>query len=195
MEEQGRPQGAETGTDRRLPGPDPDWKAKYRAEWLTGGLVLGLALFAVMGLEYLLRGVRAQAGWVGLLLAVAPLAVLVAVLVIYGRRGAALRGARFTYGKAFGFSLWICLLSGIIYGTGIFLLLEVVDPVYFGRTFEQALTVYLQAGMLTVQEGRELMELMHSLPFMVVSGILAMVLQGGFVALFTSAVVRYRVNQ
>lgn len=193
MEEQERPQGAETGTDRRLPGPDPDWKQKYRVEWLTGGLVLGLALFAMMGLEYLLRGVRT--GWIGLLLSVAPLAVLVAVLVVYGRRAAALRGPGFTYGKAFGFSLWICLLSGIIYGTGMFLLLEVVDPVYFGRMFEQVLTIYLRSGMLTVQEGREVMAMMHSLPFMVVGGMLAMVLQGGFVALFTAAVVRYRVNQ
>lgn len=192
MEEQERPQGMDGSTDRRLPVDDGAWKQRYRGEWMTGGLVLGLALFAVLGLQYLLRGVvEGSALWAGLL-SLAPFGAIVAVQVVYGRRAAALRRFGFTYGRAFGFEVLVCLLSGIVYGAGYFLLAEVVDPVYFGRTLEQVVAIYLRSGLMTVEQARQAMELMHSLPAVICATMLAMVLQGGFVALFTAAIVRHR---
>ena len=62
-------------------------KKQYTAEVFTAAMVMGLGLFVVMFLQYLLRD---AGGVLSLLLSFATFAVVVAVLIIYGRRAAAL---------------------------------------------------------------------------------------------------------
>ena len=171
-------------------------KQKYRTELLTAGMVLGLAMTGVLVLQYVLRGVRI--GWVGMLLSLAGLAVTAAVLVGYGRRAAALcppderRPEGFTYGRAFGFSLLVCLLGGVIYGAGYFVMAEAVDPAYFGQIIDQVVRLYIESGLMTQAQAELTAAAMHNLLMVILGYVLAMALQGGFVALFTAAIVRRR---
>lgn len=171
-------------------------KQRYRSELLTAGMVLGLAMFAVLVLQYLFRD---AGGFFAGLLSFAGFAVIVAVLIVYGKRAAALfppdpvlRPNGFTYGRAFGFSLLVSLLSGIVYGAGYFLIAEAIDPRYFGESMERVAEVYVTSGLMTAEQVRDGMALMHNLFVVIFANMMAMLLQGGFLALFTSAVVRYR---
>lgn len=171
-------------------------RQKYRGELLTGGMVLGLAMFLILVLQYVARN---AGGFLVGFLSFANFAAIVAILIIYGRRAAALfppdpvlRPNGFTYGKAFGFSLLVSMLSGIVYGAGYFLLTEVVDPAYFGQAMERVAELYVSSGMMTAEQVRAGMALMHNLFVVIFANMIAMLLQGGFLALFTAAVVRYR---
>lgn len=167
---------------------------KYWTELLTGGMVLGIVMVVILVLQYLIR--NQEAGFVGALLSFANFAAVVAVLIVYGRRVAALYEAHplgFGYGRAFGFSLLLSMLSGIIYGAGYFLMAEVVDPAYFGAVQQKVLEIYAEAGKMTneqVDMMREAMGLMHNLFVVIFSYVFVMLFQGGFVALFTAAIVR-----
>ncbi|WP_298064732.1 DUF4199 domain-containing protein [uncultured Rikenella sp.] len=172
-------------------------KKKYRGELLTAGMVLGLAMFVVLVLQYLARDL--PGGFLSGLLSFAGFAVIVAVLIVYGRRAAALcppdpvlRPGGFTYGRAFGFSILVSLLSGIVYGAGYFLMTEVVDPRYFAQGMERVAELYVSSGLMTAEQVREGMALMHNLFVVIFANMIAMSLQGGFLALFTSAIVRHR---
>lgn len=175
-------------------------RQKYRGELLTAGMVLGLVMFAVLVLQYLTRNV--PSGFLGGLLSFANFAAMVAVLIIYGRRAAALcpadpvlRPGGFTYGRAFGFSILVSLLSGIVYGAGYFLLTEVIDPRYFGQAMERVAELYVSSGLMTAEQVREGMALMHNLFVVIFANMIAMLFQGGFLALFTSAIVRHRATK
>lgn len=174
-------------------------RKKYRAELLTGGMVLGLAMFAILLLQYLSRNV--PSGFLGGFLSFANFAAMVAVLVIYGKRAAALcppderHPGGFTYGRAFGLTILMSLLSGIVAGVGYYLMAEVVDPAYFGRTMDQVARIYVESGMMTAEQVREGLALMHNLFVVVFANMIAMLFQGGFIGLFTSAIVRYRANK
>lgn len=166
-------------------------------ELLTGGMVLGLAMFAVLVLQYLTRNVAS--GFLGGLLSFANFAAIVGVQVIYGRRAGALyrlepvsRPNGFTYGRAFGFAVLVSLLSGIVAGAGYFLLAEVVDPAYFGRTMDRVAQIYVESGLMTAEQVREGLALMHNLFVVIFANMFAMLFQGGFVGLFTAAIVRQR---
>lgn len=158
--------------------------------------MLGLAMFAILVLQYLLREVGGF--WVGLL-SFANFAAIVAVLIVYGRRAAVLcppdpllRPGGFSYGRAFGFSLLLSMLSGIVYGAGYFLLTEVIDPHYFGQAMERVAELYVSSGLMTAEQVQAGMALMHNLFVVIFAQMIAMLFQGGFLALFTSAIVRYR---
>lgn len=171
-------------------------RQKYRGELLTGGMVLGLAMFVIMVLQYLLRDVG---GFLVGLLSFAGFAAILVVLIVYGRRAAALcppdpllRPNGFSYGRAFGFSLLLSLLSGIVYGAGYFLLTEVIDPDYFGQAMNQVAEMYVSSGLMTAEQVQAGLALMHNLFVVIFANMVAMLFQGGFLALFTSAIVRYR---
>lgn len=173
-------------------------KKQYTAEVMTAAMVMGLGMFVVMFLQYLLRD---AGGMLGVLLSFANLGVVVAVLIIYGRRAAALcppdpqrRPNGFTYGRAFGFSVLVSLLSGIIYGAGYFLLTEVIDPQFYGDTINEVAKLYVSSGLMTAEQVQAGVALMHNLFVVILANMIAMLFQGGFVALFTSAIVRYRPN-
>lgn len=175
-------------------------KKKYRAELLTGGLVLGLVMLVMLVLQYLVRNM--PPGSIAGLLGLVSFGAMVAVLVIYGKRAAALyqpdpdlRPGGFTYGRAFGFSILMCLLSGVVYGAGYFLMAEMVDPVYFGQIMEQVARMYVKSGVMNAEQAREAMGMMHNQLLVIFGHMLAMAMQGGFVALFTSAIVRHRANR
>lgn len=175
-------------------------KQKYRMELLTGGMVLGLAMFLILVLQYLTRNV--PSGFLGGFLSFANFAAIVAVLLIYGRKAGALyqpepllRPNGFTYGRAFGFSVLVSLLSGIVAGAGYFLMAEVVDPAYFGRAMDQVARIYVESGMMTAEQVREGLALMHNLFVVIFANMIAMLFQGGFIGLFTAAIVRHRANK
>lgn len=171
-------------------------KKRYWNELFTGSMVLGLAMFAVFVLQYLAR--NQPAGIAMGLLSLANFSVVVAVLVVYGRKVAALyqpdaqNPIGFSYGRAFGFSLKLATLSGIIYGAGYFLMIEVVDPVYFGAMLNQAAELYVTSELMTADQVGEMLDLMHNLFVVIFSNMVVMLFQGGFVALFTAAIVRTR---
>ncbi|MCH5305445.1 MAG: DUF4199 domain-containing protein [Rikenella sp.] len=175
-------------------------KQKYRIELLTAGMVLGLAMVAVLLLQYGTRNLGSA--FVAGALSCATLVSIVAVFVFYGRRAAALcppdpaaRPNGFTYGRAFGFSLLVSLLSGIVYGAGYFWMAEVVDPHYFGQVIDRATELYDSSGLMTAEQMLEMKAMMHNQWILIAGHMLAMAMQGGFVALFTSAVVRHRPNR
>lgn len=174
-------------------------KQKYRVELLTAGMVLGLATFGVVVLQYATRNLASA--FVSGLLSCATFGAIVAVQIVYGRRAAALcppdplrRPNGFTYGRAFGFSVVASLLSGIVYGAGYFLMTETVDPGYFGQIIDRVAEAYVSSGLMTREQISAVVGLMHNLWWVIFANMVVMLLYGGFVALFTSAVVRHRAN-
>lgn len=174
-------------------------RQRYRIELLTAGMVLGLAMFALLVLQYWTRNLASA--FVSGLLSCATFGAIVAVQIIYGRRAAALcppdpavRPNGFTYGRAFGFSVLAALLSGIVYGAGYFLMIEVVAPHYFGQVIDRVAELYVSSGLMTAEQVGMARGLMHNLGMVIFSNMSVMLLYGGFVALFTSALVRHRVR-
>lgn len=176
-------------------------KRYYRTELLTGGLVLGLILTGIAFLQYFTR--NQGPGLLQSILAMADFAGAVAVLVVYGKRvstkyAEAYPTMGFSYGKAFGFSLLLVMLSGVIYGMGYYLLTEVVDPGAYGELKQAVITgameIYEKMPNFTPEQietsGRMLNFMFHNLLGNVIVYTLAMLFQGGFVALLTSAIVR-----
>ena len=79
-----------------------------------------------------------------------------------------------------------------MYGVGYFLLTEVIDPHYFGQAMERVAELYVSSGLMTAEQVQAGMALMHNLFVVIFANMVAMLFQGGFLALFTSAIVRYR---
>lgn len=170
-------------------------RQKYWGELLTGGMVLGLVLFGIMLLQHVTRFMGRE---VNTVLSVLSFGATVAILVIYGYRAARyclpdkLHPGGFTYGRAFGFSLLVSLLAGIICGAGYFLLTEVIDPVFFGEMIQQFAEMYVSSGWMDADQAKEMIALAHNIFVVILGNMVVMLLKGGFVALFTSAFVRHR---
>ena len=79
-----------------------------------------------------------------------------------------------------------------MYGVGYFLLTEVIDPRYFGRAMERVAELYVSSGLMTAEQVQAGMALMHNLFVVIFANMVAMLFQGGFLSLFTAAIVRYR---
>ncbi len=178
-------------------------KQYYRSQLLTGALVFGVAMVVILLLEYVFSSVptvQKILGYVG------GLVVVIAVLVVYGKRVAAryaqARPAEgFSYGRVFGFSVLMSMLAGVICGVGYYLLTEVIDPAHFAAEREKAMTEAVETLRQNPQITEEMIEqqvsmsnyisgMMQTLGGSIGFNVFGMLLWGGFVALFTSAGVR-----
>lgn len=167
----------------------------YNRELMTGSLILGVALVAVMVLQYLIRNM--EGSFLAALLSLAGFVVIVVAQLRYGRRVAALSSLAdgFSLGKAFGFMLMLSASAGVIYGLGAYIMQEVVDPAYYYDLQNKMVQVYVKSlGMTPEQasafDSAEVRKMMSQIWIVVFSGIFGMVFQGGLIALFTSAMVR-----
>lgn len=178
-------------------------KQHYRRQLLTGALVFGAALVVVLLLEYVFSGVpvvQKILGYVG------GLGVVIALLVIYGKR-VAVRYAEivpkegFGYGRVYGFSLLMSALAGVIVGVGAYLLTEVIDPEYFAAQREKQMAImaeqyrknpqYTQEQIeMAVKQGNDMAEFTRTLQGSIVIHVIGYALFGGIVGLFTSIAVR-----
>lgn len=169
-------------------------KKTYRNELLTAGMVLGLAQVAILFLQYFLRATPMPG--LQTLLSFASFGAIIAVFIIYGRKVAAAYAdtpTGFSYGRAFGFCLLVSILSGIIYGVGYYLISQVIDPAYYAEMHRKVLELYASSGMLTevqLESMKEAMGLLSNLFVVIFGYMFAMLLQGGFVALFVAAMLR-----
>lgn len=169
-------------------------KRKYRIELFTGAMVLGLVQVLVLFLQYLMRD--NASGILYSILSWGNLIAIITVFVVYGRKLAAIYGPTpmgLTYGKAFGFFILMSLLSGVIYGAGYYLISEVVDPGYFAAVQQEALELLVNSGNWSdaqIDAMKSAMGLTHNLFVVIFSYVMVMLFQGGFVALFISAIVK-----
>ncbi len=160
----------------------------FWTEASKGGLFLGLALFVISLISYYFDLNFNYSGTVSIVQVV----VISWFIYHFGRNVAVRRGDRlgFTYGQAMGFVLAMMLFTGIIFGVGEFFLQSVIDPEYYRDLYEAVLHNSTADEELIEKalEARALVDPFLKNPlFMVISGVLSMILYGGFVGLIISA--------
>ncbi|MCD8185211.1 MAG: DUF4199 domain-containing protein [Rikenellaceae bacterium] len=163
----------------------------FWTEALTGGLVLGVALFFWDLIGY----------WLDLPLKNSGIASLVQFILITGgivyfsRRMREFRGPAlgFPYGSVFGFTMALMLFTGMVYGVGVFFLQVVIAPGYFVELFEMALvnSSLSEAMIEQTLDMRESMSALMKNPIVYLfSGIFTMVIYGGLVGLIAATFIR-----
>lgn len=167
-------------------------KALYWKNILSAAAVLGLLYGVQIVLGYLAR--HAESNVVGTMLSLYGFGVIVWVLLFFGRRAERIKnvdGVGYNYSQAFGFSLLVLVLSGIIVGVVQWFLQNVIDPVYYTEIYKQTLTQMtkgLSPEQIKMAKGS--LDIMKSIWGMVGSMIFTMLMLGGLVALGTSAMVK-----
>lgn len=169
-------------------------KKEYWNIVLTAALVLGVLYTAFTFLGYVFYG-NAIVGW---MVSLASFGSILWSLVYYGKRAAVLKdvdGVGFTFGQAFGFSIVVLLLSGVIVGIGQWFLQNVVDPEFYDQLYKQTLenTIKMMgssANDVQIEAARQTQELMRQPLAVVFSAVLSMGLMGGLVGLAASAIIK-----
>ncbi len=162
-------------------------KKTFWNEAAMGGLVLGLLMFGLSYLVYVLDLAISHSTFVSFL----QVLLMGGVIWVMGTRMARFRGPAlgFTYGQSMKLVLAIMLFGGIIYGLGEFLLQMVIDPEYFKNLFEEALLSSGQSDAVVEQmvAAREKVEVYLQNPLvMTLSGIITMCFMGGIVGMVLS---------
>lgn len=167
-------------------------KARFN-ELLTAGFVLGLLYSVQIFVAYYLNG-DSSYNW---LFFIYGILVLVYCQTYFGRRAAALNdtaGGGYSYLQALGFSIKMLLLSGLIYGFASWLLSSVIDPEYGELLRRIMLEKALEMAPNSTDEQIEIMRatsnFMTGVWGMMFSSMFSMLLNGGFVALVTSAFIK-----
>lgn len=170
-------------------------KNEYWNIVLTAGFVLGV-LYAAQGfLSYVFYG-NMLMGW---LTSILGFAAIIWVLVYYGRKAAEIKdvdGVGYTYGQAFGFSLLVLLLSGVIVGFSQWLLQAVIDPEFYAiiyrETTEKMLSMMKNPTDEQITAMKQSVQRMQDMWYVIGASMFSMCMLGGLVALGTSAVVKRR---
>ena len=168
-------------------------RKEYWREILTAALVLGLLCAVKIVLTYVFNS-NTLLNWV---LFFYEFTVIAWTLVHYGKKASrmpmfAVRG--FTYGAAFGFSMLVLLVSGILVGLCQWFMTNVVDPAYYAEANRKAIELVIQSnpaiGDAMIEGMQKGQAMMSSIWMMVFAGMFTMVFQGGLVALVTSTFVK-----
>lgn len=150
---------------------------------LTGGLILGAALFAWEFIVYL-TGMQSFAS------SLIQVVILAAGIVWFGNKLKIQRGPElgFSYGTSFGFVMALMLCAGAVSGVGEFFLQVVIAPEYYEEAYEIALlnTGFDESLLEQVMDIRKSGLFKNPLTFMF-SGVFALVFLGGFIGLILSA--------
>ncbi|CDN32071.1 hypothetical protein BN938_1994 [Mucinivorans hirudinis] len=169
-------------------------KNQYWNLVLTGAFMLGVLWVALSFLSYVFNNNTVM----NFINSIGGLGILIWALIFYGKKVAHLKdvdGVGFSYGQAFGFSILMLLLSGVIVGIGQWLLHNVVDPEFYAKVNKEATeaAVKMVGGKMdsrmiaSMQEAQDKMKIIW---WVIANSMGTMCLLGGFVALITSAVVR-----
>lgn len=160
---------------------------------LTAGFVLGVLYAATTFLSYVFYG-NVIMGWI---CSIAGFGAIVWSLLFYGKKTAALKdvdGMGFSYGQAFGFSMLVLLLSGVIVGISQWTLQNVIDPVFYDQLYKTAIEEMVakvpSAGADQIKMMKESQDMMRQMWAVILASMLSMALLGGIVALATSAAIK-----
>lgn len=155
---------------------------------LTGGLILGIALFVWDLAGYWLDLPVSNPGVASFV----QFVLLAGGIFWFGRKLREQRGpvAGFSYGQAFGFVMALMLCAGVIYGAGQYFLQVVIAPEYYEEVFEasllgSSLDENLIEQMINMREG--ISTIMRNPLVYLFSGIFTMVIYGGLVGLILCA--------
>ena len=165
---------------------------EYWSELLTAALVLGLINAVIMVLGYVFKDGGSQVmNW---LLNIATFAGIFWVLLQYGKRASRLdkfRKTGFSYGSAFGFSILMLFISGILTGTCQWILQTVIDPKYGEELLRTAINAAEKTGVAVDDQQIAMIKMMtNSIWWIIGASMLSMVMLGGLVALVTSTFVK-----
>lgn len=168
-------------------------KKAYLNELLTSGFVLGLLYAVQIFGAYYLNG-ESSYNWLFFLYGILVLAYC---QIYFGRRAATLKdavGGGYSYIQALGFSIKMLLLSGLIYGFASWLLSAIIDPAYGDLLRRMAMENAMKMAPNSTDEQVEIMRatanFMTGVWGMMLSSMLTMLINGGFVALITSAFIK-----
>jgi len=176
-----------------------DMKKQYWSELLTGALVLGLLYAVQLVLSYVFKdGGPKVISW---LLSVYGFAAIAWALFHYGKRASKLelyRTKGFSYGAAFGFSMLILIISGVLVGVAQWILQNVIDPEYYAQMYRRSMELIIQTTPSLSDKQIEAMktgqEITRSIWGMIGASMMTMILLGGLIALITSAVIKRPAN-
>ncbi|MDR2936022.1 MAG: DUF4199 domain-containing protein [Rikenellaceae bacterium] len=162
-------------------------KKTFWNEAATGGLILGLLMFGLSYVVYVLDWAISH----GTIVSFLQVLLMGGVIWAMGTRMTRFRGPvlGFPYGQSMKLVLAIMFFAGIIHGLGEFLLQMVIAPEYFKHLYEEALLNSGQSEAVVEQAMamREKIEVYLKNPLvMVLSGILTMCFMGGIVGMILS---------
>lgn len=168
-------------------------KKEYWHVVLTAGFILGILYSAQTFLSYAFYGNKIT-GWIASLIGFAS---IVWVLINYGKKAAAIKdpeGMGYSYGQAFGFSIIVLLLSGIIVGISQWLLQNVIDPEFYAKLYkeaaEQMVTLMPNASDEQIKAMQASQQMMRQMWAVIGASMISMLMLGGLVALATSVVIK-----
>ncbi len=162
------------------------------------GLITGAALFVVGLLGWALDVESLHSGGFRELVL---LVVFVSVILVSGRRNAALAGPEgYPYGRAVGFVFAMMMFAGIVCGVGQFVLTNFIARDYFdalnASRMDAALTMYQGTPMYEqVLAGRDMAVRWMANPiFLIFGSVLELVFKGGFLGLILCAFLKKNPN-
>lgn len=171
------------------------YKNYFWTEAATGGLILGAGMFLLSFLSYRFRLAPDYSGMMSLI----QVAFTAVIMIVFGRRVAAYRedGSGFSYGQSMGFILAMMLFTGIIYGTGEYVLQVRIDPQYFDQLYNDALrdskaNPEFVEKMINIRQ--EMSEFIKNPIIMVISGVISMLFYGGIVGLIASVFIKKKAD-
>ncbi len=154
------------------------------------GLVLGLALTFIVVIT-IITELDIKMPYAGSV--VQHVVMIVLLMNFCKKRGAKYGAAGFSYGQNMNFILATMLFTGIINGVSTFILQQYIAPEYYQKVIELTLEQSAQQADLT-QSQDELMSItmamMKNPVIVVISGIFGMIINGGFLGIFTSIFTR-----
>jgi hypothetical protein len=157
------------------------WRSASR--W---GLILGLALFVMGLLSWLLKLEENKTGWAVELL---KFVVICPAILYTGFRNARLAGPKgYPYNRAVGYIFAMMMFAGIVYGIGRFLMMNFIARDYYDAIMETgraALDAYRNSPQYDMMVS---MTRWGTNPIvLIVSGVLEMVVKGGLLGLILAA--------
>ncbi|MDR1670944.1 MAG: DUF4199 domain-containing protein [Alistipes sp.] len=158
------------------------WKSASR--W---GLILGLALFVMSLVSWALKLEQNKTTWAVELL---KFLVICPAILYTGVRNARLGGpAGYPYGQAVGYIFAMMMFAGIVYGIGRFLMVNFIARDYYDAINEAALAEAMQKlqGSPMAEQMGMMTRMMTNPIVLLLSGILEMVVKGGFLGLILAA--------
>ena len=168
--------------------------SRYAADAATAGLVLGLVSFVFVAIPAILNMGVVSSGYM------TWIRVIVMIIAIYyfGKRRAVKKGdLGNTFGEAYGFAIVSMFYAGIIAGFGQYILSVYIAPEYFeARTMDTLALMQASFGADYVERvvNTGYLEFMNNPIVVTISGIIAMMLEGGVLALFISPFLKRSAN-
>lgn len=155
-----------------------------------GGIIIGAIVVAA---TYIKTWLAMSDSTMGLLFSLLEFAAVAYCLYRFCKQRSALYDSLigYSYGQNMGFVLGMMLLTGVIYGIGQYFLVNYFAPEFYAESFDTAFELMEDMmGDAAVQGADMAYRMIRNPLYWLFYGVIAMVMYGGLIGLFVSALVK-----